>query len=260
MTVAAIVQSVSSSVTHTHGIISMNASLSLSLSPLLSSFSSLPLFSGQWKCACVQILSAVCNFWLWWRASAQPRASGFAAQPQSRHMKNCWVQAGLFLPFPLCVCVFECSNMKWKAVYPPHLPVCPTSLLLSLHSASCCPSVRLQWYVIAAACRTWTGWTVYAASWTSRRRRTAAASRGDTSSSTRREILCCGIWTTLRCCTHTHVQCMTLAFFSKHLEEVKLTNRSSVTLDSEPMMSLCVCVSLACRTCRVEPVLLAAWN
>lgn len=85
-----------------------------SSAPLSPSFLPPSLFSGQWKCACVQILSAVCNFWLWWRASAQPRASGFAAQPQSRHMKNCWVRAGFFLP--LCECALVCIwtvNERW---------------------------------------------------------------------------------------------------------------------------------------------------
>lgn len=49
----------------------------------------------------------------------------------------------------------------------------------------------------------------------------------------------------------------TYTYLHKQQEEVKLTNGSHVTLDSEPMTSLCVCVS-ACRTCPVEPALLAA--
>lgn len=149
-------QSVSSSVIHMHGIILMNTSHHLT-APFPSSFShsSLPpslspLFSGQWKCACVQILSAVCNFWLWWRASAQPQASGFAAQPQSRHMKNCWVQAGLFLPVFVCVlvCIWTLNERWFILQFCLSVPFSPSGCslyILPLVHLTICPCVSDMW-------------------------------------------------------------------------------------------------------------------
>lgn len=73
----------------------------LHLPPSLFSF-----FSVQWKCACVQILSALCNFWLWWRASTQPSAFRVCCSASiTSHEKL--LSASGSLSSCVCVCVFE---------------------------------------------------------------------------------------------------------------------------------------------------------
>lgn len=224
-----ILLSVSSSGIHMRGIILMNTSHQLFLLPCTPLFplACLPLFSPLLSLASGNV--RVCKSWVQsviFGCGGGPQLSlGLQGLLLSLNHVTWKTAECVRVSFFLCVCVCVYLNTKWKMVHPPHLRVsafllyksvsfcCPLYILPLIVNLTCVcvflyvpPSACLsQWYVIAAACRTWTGWTVCVASWTSRRRRTAAAFRGDTSYSIHREMLCCGIWTTLRCSTHTCV-------------------------------------------------------
>lgn len=245
-------KSVSSSVIHMHGIILMNTSHQLSplssFSPILPSLSSL--FPGQWKCACVQILSAVCNFWLWWRASAQPQASGFVAQPQSRHMKNCWVRSGLFLP--VCLCVLVCIWTVKESWFILHiclsLPFCPMSPSPSDAPFTFLPLiVRLTWVsvrlCVPVICDS------SSMPYVDRLNRVCGfldVEEKENSCRFQRRYFILDTQENALLWYMDNPQVLHTYMHDTHKqqEEVKLTNRSSVTLDSEPMTSLCVCVCM----------------